>query len=112
MESLRQQKINRLLAKELSELFRIESLSLYGKAMITVTRVKVTKDVSIAKIYLSLFLVDNKQELLEKIRQNGREIRHKLSVKVKSQLRVIPDLAFYLDDSLDYIENIDKLLNN
>ena len=110
MESIRQQKINRLLSKELSDIFRIEAQSVFSGAMITVTVVKVTKDMSIAKVYLSVFLAKNKEELILKVQENTREIRHKLAMRVKNQLRIVPDLEFFLDDSLDYIENIDHLL--
>ncbi|MEI8203868.1 MAG: 30S ribosome-binding factor RbfA [Bacteroidota bacterium] len=110
MESIRQQKINRLLSKELSNIFRADSHSSYDGAMITVTVVKITKDMSIAKVYLSLFLVKNKEEMISRIKENTREIRYKLGTKVKDQLRITPELEFFLDDSLDYIENIDNLL--
>ncbi len=110
MESVRQQKINRLLSKELSDIFRLDARSEYDGAMITVTVVKATKDMSIAKVYLSLFLVGNKEEMIDRIKENTREIRFKLAQRVKNQLRITPELEFYLDDSLDSIEKIDNLL--
>ena len=79
--------------------------------MITVTKVYVTKDLSLAKIYLSLFLAKDNEQLLDKIKHHSREIRHNLAMKVKNQLRAVPELNFYLDDSLDYIDNIEKLLD-
>ncbi len=84
----------------------------YGGALITVTKVKVTKDLKLARVYLSLFATKNKDELFEKIRNRRKSIRHQLAQKVKHQLRSVPDLEIFPDDSLDYIENINKLLND
>ncbi|MCF8234922.1 MAG: 30S ribosome-binding factor RbfA [Bacteroidales bacterium] len=111
MESKRQQKISKLLQKDLGEIFQREAGSLFGGAMITVTKVHVTKDLGIARVFLSLFATKDKQALLEKIRKEGNQIRWQLGNKVKHQLRKIPELHFYEDDSLDYIENIETLLN-
>jgi ribosome-binding factor A len=111
MESTRQQKVSRLLQKDLGEIFQVEVRNLFGNVMITVTKVHVTKDMSIAKIYLSLFGTNNKEELLKNIRHHGNEIRYKLGKRIGKQVRAIPELKFYEDDSLDYIENIEKLLD-
>jgi ribosome-binding factor A len=111
MESTRQNKISRLVQKDLGTIFQQESRNLFGGAMITVTKVIVTKDLSIAKIYLSLFATKDKDALLDRIRSYSKEIRHQLGTRVHNQLRVVPELHFYLDDSLDYIENIDHLLH-
>ena len=110
MESTRQQKISRLIQKDLGTIFQRESRNLFDGALITVTKVQVTKDLAIAKVYLSLFITTDKQVLLDKIRHHVREIRHYLVQRVHNQLRIMPELQFYLDDSLDYIENIDQLL--
>ncbi len=112
MESIRQDRINNLLQKDLGEIFQLEMKYVSQGSMITVTKVKVTPDLSLAKIYLSLFATADKDALLENIRKHTKEIRGKLGNRVKNQLRVVPDLNFYLDDSLDYIENIDNLLNS
>lgn len=111
MESKRQQRITRLLQKDLGEIFQLESGHFSGKAMITVTKVYVTRDLSIARVYLSLFGAPDKEELLTNIRKHKGEIKYKLGNRVRHQLRVIPDLEFYEDDSLDYIENLEKLLD-
>ncbi|HNW76477.1 MAG TPA: 30S ribosome-binding factor RbfA [Bacteroidales bacterium] len=111
MESTRQQKIARLIQKDLSVYFQ-QSQVIYGGAMITVTKVYVTRDLSIAKIYLSLFAPKGKSGVLELIRSHTREIRHHLAGLERNQLRVIPDLQFFEDDSLDYIENIENLLKS
>ena len=76
----------------------------------SVSIVRVSPDLSIAKVYLSIFPSERSQELLESIRNNAKTIRYELAQKVRFQLRKCPDLSFYLDDSLDYIDNIDKLL--
>ena len=111
MESTRQQKIARLIQKDLSEIFQQESRNLFGGVMITVTKVNVTKDLSLVKSYLSIFPSAQKEVVLESIRKHTRDIRRMLGMREHNQLRVIPELQFYIDDSLDYIDNIEKLLS-
>ncbi len=111
MESKRQQKISRLLQKDLGEILRIFGSEQLRGYMITVTKVNISPDMSLARVYLSLFGPTDKAEAFKSINQHKKEIRHQLGVRVKGQLRIIPELDFYIDDSLDYIENIDKLLN-
>ncbi len=110
METTRQQKIARLLQKDLASIFQQEAKLRFGNALITVMKVTVTKDLSIARIYLSIFTTGSKAEILNHILPHTREIRNLLAIRVKHQLRIIPQLEFYIDDSLDYIENIDNLL--
>ncbi len=110
MDSTRQNKIERLIQKDMGEIFRVNSRTLFDGAMITVTRVNVTKDLSHARIYLSLFATKDPKALITKIKALSKEIKRELAAKVKNQLRVIPELEYIHDDSLDYIENIDKLL--
>ena len=110
MESTRQQKISRLIQKELGLIFQRESRTLFEGALITVTKVQVTKDLALARANISLFGTRDKNALLEKIRKHARELRHQMAQKVHAQLRIMPELQFYLDDSLDYIENIENLL--
>ncbi len=112
METIRQDRINNLLQKDLGEIFQVEMRHVSLGAMITVTKVKITPDLSLAKIYLSLFATKDKAALLKSIRSHTKEIRGKLGNRVRNQLRVIPELNFYIDDSLDYIEKIDNLLND
>ena len=111
MESKRQEKISKLLQKDLSEILQLDSRSLYSGAMITVTKVTVSSDLSFAKTFVSIFApgADNAM-ILEKIKEHTKETRHKLAIRIKNQLRVVPALQFYIDDSLDYIENIENLL--
>jgi ribosome-binding factor A len=109
METKRQQRINKQLQKDLGEIFQRESPNLFNRAMITVTKVQVTGDLSIAKVYLSIFGNDAKK-VMEQIKIHTTEVRKQLGMRVKNQLRQVPQLHFYLDDSLDYIENIENLL--
>lgn len=112
MDSTRQQKVSRLIQKDLSSIFQFESGGMYAHAMITVTQVRVSSDLSVAKTYLSIFSTGSidKKDVLEKIKQNTKEIRRNLGNRIGRQVRVIPELEFFIDDSLDYIENIEKLL--
>ena len=111
MESNRLEKINRLVLKELSDIFLLETKKMRG-VLISVTQVRVTPDLGIAHAYLSFFPSDKADELLENINSNIKSIRFDLGKRVGLQLCVIPNLAFHLDDSLDYLENIDNLLKD
>ena len=110
MESTRQQKIARLLQKELSEIFRQETAKV-GNVIVSVSAVRVSPDLSIARAYLSIFPSDKAQIRLESINKSAKTIRYDLAQKVRYQLRKTPELFFHIDDSLDYIEHIDNLLN-
>lgn len=110
MESTRLNKINRLIQKEMGDIFLLQTKAMRG-ILISVTTVRVTSDLSIARVYLSIFPSEKGGELLESIKANTKSIRYELGQRVGKQLRKIPELTFYLDDSLDYIENIDNLLN-
>jgi ribosome-binding factor A len=112
METKRQLRISKMLQRELGTIFQLESKAKYGAAMITVTKVHVTKDLALARIYLSLFATKDKEMLLGVIRHSAGEIRYHLGRRIKDQVRHIPELEFYHDDSLDYIENIEQLLDN
>lgn len=109
MESKRQAKIARLIQKELSEIFRRQTAAL-GGMLVSVSAVRVSPDLSIAKAYLSIFPPEKAQEILSNIQKQSKTVRYELAQAVKQVLRKCPDLQFYLDDSLDYIENIDRLL--
>lgn len=109
METTRQQKIARLIQKELSEIFRLETAKI-GNVIVSVSTVRVSPDLSIAKAYLSVFPSNKGEEIVANINKNSKSIRYDLAQKVRFQLRKTPELAFYLDDSLDYIEHIDNLL--
>lgn len=109
MESKRQAKIARYIQKELSEIFRRQTARM-GGVLVSVSTVRVSPDLSIAKAYLSIFPSDKSQEILENIRAQAKTVRYELAQAVKQVLRKCPELQFYLDDSLDYVENIDRLL--
>lgn len=110
METTRQQKIARLVQKEIADLFQGDR-SLYGNhGMVTVTRASVSKDISYARVCVSVFGVPDKASVMASLEANSREIRFRLGQRVRQQLRIIPELTFVLDETLDYIENIDKLL--
>ncbi|HEX8516654.1 MAG TPA: 30S ribosome-binding factor RbfA [Bacteroidia bacterium] len=110
MDSQRQLKVSRLIQKELGEIFQRETRNLFGNALITVTQVRVSPDLGVAKVYVSLFNVPDTKALLESIKVHTKDIRTKLSDRIKKQVRIIPNLAFYQDDSLDYAMRIDELL--
>ena len=110
MESTRQAKISRLLQKELSEIFRRETAKTHG-VIVSVSAVRVSPDLSVAKAYLSIFPSEKGMEVMENIEASKQTIRYELAQIVRHQLRKVPELQFYLDDSLDYIENIDSLLS-
>src|ERR1051325_3568117 len=110
MDTTRQLKIARLLQKELATIFQKESRNLAAGALVTVTVVRVSPDLSVAKVYLSFFPVKDAQKFLENIKAKVKEIRGALGMAVKKQLRIVPELVFYIDDSLDYADKIDRLL--
>ena len=107
METTRQAKIARLLQKELSEIFRQQTAKTHG-VIISVSTVRVSPDLSVAKAYLSVFPSDKADDMLESINRSAKTIRY----DVRFQLRRTPELTFFLDDSLDYIDNIDSLLRS
>ena len=109
METTRQAKISRLLQKELSEIFRQQTAKTHGTS-VSVSAVRVSPDLSVAKAYLSVFPSQKAQEVMESIKLSAKTIRYELAQKVRFQLRKTPELQFYLDDTLDYLENIDHLL--
>lgn len=110
MDSTRQQKYARLFQKEIGEMFQREGYNFYGKAFVTVTGVKVSPDLGIAKIYLSIFGAKDSMAVLDQIERHNKEIRKRLGAQIRHQARIIPELKFFLDDSLDQVEKIEKLL--
>ena len=109
METTRQQKISRMLQKELGEIFLLYAREIQG-TLITVTGVRVSPDLGIAHTHLSIFPSKNIAEVLEKVNLDAKSIRFDLGKRVRNQLRIVPALYFHVDDSLDYLENIDNLL--
>ncbi len=111
MQETRQNKIARLLQKELSIIFQQQTRMMRG-VMVSVTRVRVSPDLSICTAYLSIFPSEKGEEIINNITANEKAIRYELGTKVRHQLRIIPELRFFIDDSLDYIERIDELLKS
>ena len=109
MQETRQNKIARLLQKELSVIFQQQTRAMHG-VMVSVTRAKVSPDLSICTAYLSIFPSERSQEILTNINNSVKSVRYELGTRVKNQLRIIPDLRFFIDDSLDYSDRIDELL--
>ena len=112
MESQRQSKVARLVQKELADIFQKEGNTLFAGGMISVTVVRVTPDLGLAKAYLSLFPPERRAELFEAANMQVKTIRHELGKRVKKQLRLVPELQFYIDDSMDYANRIDELLKS
>lgn len=109
METTRQNKISRLIQKELSEIFLLQTKSMNG-VLVSVSAVRISPDMSIARVYLSVFPSERSQEIVKNINDNMKSIRYELGTRVRHQLRIIPELKFLVDDSLDYAERIDELL--
>lgn len=109
METTRQNKISRLIQKELSEIFLLQTKSMNG-ILVSVSAVRISPDMSIARVYLSVFPSEKSQEIVKNINDNMKSIRYELGTRVRHQLRIIPELKFFVDDSLDYAEHIDELL--
>jgi ribosome-binding factor A len=110
MESTRLKKVAKLIQQELGNVFQRESKTLFNGAFITVTEVKLSPDIGSARVYLSFFLVQDVPKALEVVKEHGSLIRKKLGDAVRHQLRIIPELHFIIDDSLDKAMRIDELL--
>jgi ribosome-binding factor A len=110
MQETRQNRIARLLQKELAEIFQKQTRQTHG-VLVSVTNVRISPDLSICTAYLSIFPSDKSEEILTNIKANEKSIRYELGTRVRNQLRIIPELRFFIDDSLDYIDHIDELLH-
>lgn len=109
MQETRQNRIARLLQKELSLIFQSQTRMMRG-VMVSVTRCRISPDLSICTAYLSVFPSEKGEEIINNVNANVKTIRYDLGTKVRNQLRIIPELRFFIDDSLDYIDHIDELL--
>ena len=109
MQETRQNKIARLLQKEHTQILQAQTRAMQG-VMVSVTRTKISPDLSICTAYLSIFPSERGEELLQNITRNEKQIRYELGTRIRHQMRIVPELRFFIDDSLDYIERIDKLL--
>ena len=109
METTRQNKIARLIQKELSDIFQAQTRTMHG-VLVSVSVCRISADMSVCRAYLSIFPSERAQEICDNINANVRQIRYELGQRTRFQLRIIPELKFFVDDSLDYAENIDRLL--
>lgn len=109
METTRQQKIQRLLQKELADIFQRQTAQMRG-TLVSVSAVRISPDLSVMRGYLSVFPSERATEIINNINQQTTQLRYELGQRVRHQLRIIPELKFFQDDSLDYLENIDRLL--
>lgn len=112
MDSKRQQKFSRQIQKDLSEIFQKDMRNAFGNAFITITDVKVTPDLSIARIYLSFMLANDKQGLMQEIREKTKQIRGVLGQRIRHQARIIPELEFFLDDTAEYAAKMDRIISS
>ncbi len=111
IETTRQQKVSKQIQRDIAEIFQREAAPIVKGILITVTAVRVSPDLSYAKIYVSIFPFDRHQELMKSLKENIWMIRKALGTRIKSQLKVVPEIDFFLDDSLEYIEGIDRAIN-
>lgn len=109
METTRQNKIARLIQKELSDIFQRQTSQMRG-VIVSVSACRISPDLSVCRVYLSVFPSNRADELVNNINTNGRSVRFELGKRVGKQLRIIPELKFFIDDSLDYVDHIDELL--
>ncbi|MBE6230039.1 MAG: 30S ribosome-binding factor RbfA [Bacteroidales bacterium] len=109
-ESTRQQKIGRQLQRDLAEIIRSKGMAAFNGAMVTVSEVRVSPDLSVAKVFVSIFPSAKADEVMKIIQDSVKQIRGELGRLVGKQLRIVPELVFMLDSSLDYVEHIDDLL--
>ena len=110
MDSIRQNKVARLIQRALSEMFQQECKEYTIGAMLSITTVRVSPDLSYAKIYVSIFPSDRSESVIKSLDEHNKSIRFILGRKIGKQMRIIPELRFFVDDSLDYIDKIDELL--
>ncbi|MFD1258093.1 30S ribosome-binding factor RbfA [Mucilaginibacter terrae] len=111
MESKRQQKFAGVLQQDLATIFQREGQSYLPNTLVTITKVRVTPDLAIARVFLSFFNNVNVQQSLQLVKSHASEIRYKLGARIKDQVRVIPQLEFFVDDTNEYVERMDKLFD-
>ena len=109
MDSTRQNKISRLIQKELSDIFQKQTSAMRG-VLVSVSACRISPDLSICRAYLSVFPSEKAEEIVKNINDNQRQVRFELGTRVGKQLRIVPEIIFFLDSSLDYVEHIEELL--
>ena len=110
MESTRQKKVSRQLLKDLSEILQLKGRDIIGTSLVSVTVVRISPDLSVARVYISVFGTEEKEALLKRMNQQSYAIRKKLGERIRNQMRKVPESKFFLDDSVDYSQQIDDLL--
>ncbi|MBR5300810.1 MAG: 30S ribosome-binding factor RbfA [Bacteroidales bacterium] len=110
VESTRQLKVAKEIQKHMAEIIRSKGMAAFGGALVSVSGVKISPDLSVAKIYVSVFPSDKAEAVMGALEENARPLRGELGSKVGKQLRIVPEIIFYLDSSLDYVEHIEELL--
>lgn len=111
MESKRQQKFAGVIQKDLAEIFQREGMNFLPNMMVTITKVRMTPDLAIARIFLSFFNSPDPAVALNTIKAHASEIRYKLGQRIKNQARIIPHLEFFVDDTNEYVERMDELFD-
>jgi ribosome-binding factor A len=111
MESVRQQKVARLIQKEMADIFLKESRVLFGNVFVSITVVRMSPDLSVAKLYLSIMLRDDKKVILKEIQVQSKVLRKLLGDRIRKQVRIIPEIIFYLDDNVDYANHMDDVMS-
>lgn len=110
--SIRQQKFGKLILKELSEIFQQDKKGLLGNLFISVAEVRVSPDLSVAKVYVSMMLTSDKQKVLDRLNDRKREIRNALAQRIRNQVRIIPELIFYIDELEEKAMKMDELIKS
>ena len=111
MESKRQQKFAGLLQEELAAIFQREGAAYLPNTLVTITKVRVSPDLAVAKVYLSFFNTNNTSLSVATVSAHANEIRYKLGARIRHQARVVPTLSFFVDDTNEYVEHMDKIFN-
>ncbi len=112
METTRQQKIAKQIQKDVAEIFQKEGAAIVRGSLVTVTSVRVSPDFGYAKIYVSIFPFDQNEKIMQELVKQNWFIRRALGQRIRNQVKNVPEIQFFLDDSLEYIEGIDKALHN
>ena len=110
IESTRQLKVSKEIQKVMAEIIRSKGMATFGGALVSVSGVKISPDLSVAKIYVSVFPSEKAESVMENLQENSKALRGELGNKMGKQLRIVPEIIFYLDSSLDYVEHIEELL--
>ena len=110
IESTRQLKVAKEIQKVMAEIIRSKGMAAFGGALVSVSGVKISPDLSVAKIYVSIFPSEKAETVMGVLEENSKALRGELGGKVGKQLRIVPEIAFHLDSSLDYVEHIEELL--